>query len=57
MIFLFIRKKQVFCELMRIVRPFKAPPIRENDPGFRRGGPPTKPSKSKKDKHKKCAIL
>jgi hypothetical protein len=42
---------------MRIVRPFKAPPIRENDPGFRRGGPPTKPSKSKKDKHKKCAIL
>jgi len=44
---------KVFCELMRIVRPFKNP-VRETGPAPI-GGRQAKPPKAKKDK--KCAIL
>lgn len=44
---------KVFCELMRIVRPFKNP-IRETGPTTT-GGRPAKSPKPKKEK--KCIIL
>jgi len=46
---------KVFCELMRIVRPFKNP-IRETGPTTNTGRQ-MKPSKSKKDKKKMCYFI
>ena len=45
---------KVFCELMRIVRPFKHP-VRETGPAPTGGSRPMKSPKPMK--HKKCAIL